>query len=332
MLDKGRRRFLIGIRPFTAVDRRSGFVNTVGAILDQQHRTDLNPEASDEHRLIDTTYHRPDLFVDLAGLHSGQSVDLLPWLKVRFDGMLRADLLGVQLRRNDPASAWQLLVRTRRQLEPAPIDLRAWAAPDDPLELLDQIGRYCESAEHAALPGIFSPAYLALLDRLDLSQDAEENAREAQRLEGMFDEAIELLDQQYARHAPAVIKQLVELTATRLRSTACLDDAPEGITSAWQFLGVLCYYGSEHALYQVFMDELHHDIWRAIQALARDDKLALLGHLHLKLSGTRTAFREAHDDQQSFEAWITHPDAIHACAEQLMKLVLAQAPEWNPYS
>jgi hypothetical protein len=237
-------------------------------------------------------------------IQSGE-FDLTPILRARYGNLLSDDIVSVRLyaeRRNvvliisESGNTNEVIVdfsNTRVEEKYGPTtgldDLFFLAAPDAPERdakqeerqdwynrMLSSLLWLFDSNKTAKYLPIFTTHYLALLERIQLNDDAALDLIDTEtRLENtelFYKNCVEALAEPLQKQA--INKVLVTL-ATKMKHQEASGIINDDLKTYWDEMGVIADQGSDNGLYNMLCNELEADVYYAIKELSEGEQFAL---------------------------------------------------------
>ncbi len=124
---------------------------------------------------------------------------------------------------------------------------------------------------------VFSPHYLALLERIQLNYDAEEDLLYTEtRLENtvaFYKDCVESLATPLQKQAINKVLTTLATTMKNQEASGILND--DDLKTYWDEMGVLVNQGSDNTLYDMLRNHLEADVYYAIKDLSEAEQFAL---------------------------------------------------------
>jgi hypothetical protein len=133
-----------------------------------------------------------------------------------------------------------------------------------------------DSTETARYLPVFTPHYLALLERIQLNHNADQDLFYTEnRLENtltFYKDCVETLATPIQKNAKISLISTLANKMKKQEATGVLDG---NMKTYWDEVGVIASQGSDNTLYEELCTEIHSDVYYAIKSLSEAEQFAL---------------------------------------------------------
>ena len=128
-----------------------------------------------------------------------------------------------------------------------------------------------------------------------------------------------------------IYHRVVETVINKLKKVESPDESLESVSDAWEFLGAINYYGSDHGLYDVAISDLKSEVLDAIEALPLYEQFFLITHDSDSFDWQDCFKENGKGDVDHLLSYATKDDPLYECIDQIVNYIKSQAPKFTPY-
>jgi hypothetical protein len=128
-----------------------------------------------------------------------------------------------------------------------------------------------------------------------------------------------------------IYKSIFDSVVSELKETGSPDEI-EGVTNAWEFLGVINYHGGDHGLYDFTVSELRDFVNSAINSLTLNERLIICLTNGGECFEWDDSFKgNGKADLDHLIHYITKDEPFYMAVDDIADAIQSNAPKFSPY-